>query len=131
MTRDRLLADLSRAVAECFPDRAEEIMRSLEREMRDRWSEEAYRLRQLVRRAGGPEKMSDGAVSIAIGYDGEWSVTAGTYSIGDWPRHTEVGRFGHAENALKAFVEMVDRAEAEVVEMERRRAQPVDEADAE
>ena len=30
MTRDRLLADLSRAVAACFPDRAEAIMREVE-----------------------------------------------------------------------------------------------------
>lgn len=33
LTRDRLLADLSRAVAECFPDRAEAIMREVERRM--------------------------------------------------------------------------------------------------
>src|SRR3990167_6513038 len=34
MTRDDLLRDLSRAVRECFPDRAEEIMLEVERRLK-------------------------------------------------------------------------------------------------
>jgi hypothetical protein len=54
------------------------------------WSGLAKRLERVVKKAGGPFKMSDGVLEVTFTiYEGV-HVRLGTYSIADWPRYTYI-----------------------------------------
>lgn len=75
------------------------------------WAALAERLRKAVSACGGPCKSSDGMLSIHFSHDGGLFVEMGTYSITDWNRHTDIGRFETEEEAFKATEEKIKEAE--------------------
>lgn len=59
----------------------------------------------------GTTKSSSYSVQISSCYFSGWEVNLGTYDIGDWNRHTNLGPFATEAEALTAF-------EAKIVEAE-------------
>lgn len=80
------------------------------------WANLQLRFRNIVEKAGGPNKGSSGCIDIEFDFDGEVSVTLGTYDIGNWERHTEIGTFSDEESAMIAVSEKLDEAERVVQE---------------
>lgn len=79
------------------------------------WAQLQQRFRDLVIKAEGPGKSSSGLITVQFDFDGRISVSLGTYDIGNWSRHTEVGTFDTEEAALQATSRKLDDAEQEVI----------------
>jgi hypothetical protein len=80
------------------------------------WTQLSARFREIVIRAGGPEKSSSGCIDIQFDFEGKISINIGAYDIGSWSRHTDVGTFDSEEEALKALSAKLDEAEKQVTQ---------------
>ena len=81
----------------------------------NKWQELQARLMEIVIKGGGPEKFSDGTISVHFDADGV-SVDMGTYSVADWPRHTLIGPCPTEEEAYKATEQQVNEADKSVAD---------------
>lgn len=75
-----------------------------------RWEELQNRLMTVVKTNGGPERFTDGTISVH--FMGDYvSVEMGTYSVPTWPRNVQVGEFDTEDKAYEATVKLVEKAE--------------------
>lgn len=79
------------------------------------WAQLSTEFQKLVLKAGGPSKSSSGILEIAYTFEGEVSISAGTYDIGWLGQHTLLGPYPNevvAQEALAAEIkkwrELVD-----------------------
>lgn len=82
------------------------------------WDDLSKRFADIVTQAEGPSKSTSGGIRLYLdafgGNPARWYVELGTYDIGDWPRHLDLGYFNTEEEARNAVARKLEEAQAVV-----------------
>lgn len=95
----------------------DDISNSLRGQQVCSWLGLAERFFSAVYAAGGPEKSSE-VLAVTYMPCGEVFVELGTYSIGDWPRHTYISSSPYGTQLDKAELDAFTKTERKVFEAE-------------